>query len=229
LLELKCSIDVYASIWQTIVNVFRRPLEITIMHSSQMSVYAYLKTLITANRFPCDTRTTLNRGSTRPTDSGGSAPLGEPISPRKGAQDIGGERNSTRRIATISRAAVQMIFGKSAGYRQLPAGRPSSCVGEFVSLPGTRVPEAQPHRQSWRGPQCVWAANSLAACRGFWFGQPYAGALSVLGDEFDPSISQNLLDHGNRFLVPGIATDLNIRNRVPVKAGRFCEIPHGPI
>jgi hypothetical protein len=39
-----------------------------------------------------------------------------------------------------------------------------------------------------RHPQRVWAASSLAARRGFWFPQPYAGALSVPSDEFDPSI-----------------------------------------
>jgi hypothetical protein len=96
----------------------------------------------------------------------------------------------------------------------------------FLSLPKTQLPKAQSHRQSWRGPRLSGPLRTLAARRGFWFAQPYAGALSVLGEEFDPSIPQNLLDHGNRFLIPGIATDLNVRDRVP---GRFCEIPHCPI
>jgi len=59
--------------------------------------------------------------------------------------------------------------------------------------------------------------------------QPYARASAILSDELDTGTPQDTFNQRNRVLASGVTTDLDIGNRVSMKACRFCEIAHRPI
>jgi len=59
--------------------------------------------------------------------------------------------------------------------------------------------------------------------------EAHARSSPILVDEFDPGASQHRFDRSERCRITGISADLNIGDRVPMEAGRFREVSHGPI
>ena len=81
------------------------------------------------------------------------------------------------------------------------------------------------------GPECP---TNCAQCLFAFFGcmklpEAHARPSPILVDEFDPGASQHRFNRSERCRITGIPADLNIGDRVPMEAGRFREVSHGPI
>jgi hypothetical protein len=81
------------------------------------------------------------------------------------------------------------------------------------------------------GPEC---STQCAQCLFAFFGcgklpEAHARPSSILVDEFDPGASQHCFNRRERCRITGISADLKIGDRVPMQAGRFREVSHGPI
>ena len=77
-------------------------------------------------------------------------------------------------------------------------------------------------------------STQCARCLFAFFGclklpEAHARPSPILVDEFDPGASQHRFNRSERCRITGIPTDLNIGDRVPMQAGRFREVSHGPI
>jgi hypothetical protein len=59
--------------------------------------------------------------------------------------------------------------------------------------------------------------------------EAHARPSPILVDEFDPGASQHRFNRRERCRITGIPADLKIGDRVPMQAGRFREVSHGPI
>jgi hypothetical protein len=81
------------------------------------------------------------------------------------------------------------------------------------------------------GPECP---TQCALCLFAFFGclklpEAHARPAPILVDEFDPGASQHRFNRRERCRITGIPADLKIGDRVPMQAGRFREVSHGPI
>ena len=93
----------------------------------------------------------------------------------------------------------------------------------------------EPLNRTWyernTGPECP---TQCAQCLFAFFGcmklpEAHARPSPILVDEFDPGASQHRFNRSERCRITGIPADLNIGDRVPMQAGRFREVSHGPI
>ena len=61
------------------------------------------------------------------------------------------------------------------------------------------------------------------------FPQAHSRSSPVLVDKLHTGTPQHILDCSERCCIAGVPADLNIGDRVPMEAGRFREVPDGPI
>jgi hypothetical protein len=78
------------------------------------------------------------------------------------------------------------------------------------------------------------SSTQCAQCLFAFFGcmklpEAHARPSPILVDEFDPGASQHRFNRSERCRITGIPADLNIGDRVPMEAGRFRKVSHGPI
>ena len=59
--------------------------------------------------------------------------------------------------------------------------------------------------------------------------EAHARPSPILVDKFDPGASQHRFNRSERCRITAIPADLKIGDRVPMEAGRFREVSHGPI
>src|SRR5450631_1947476 len=81
------------------------------------------------------------------------------------------------------------------------------------------------------GPECPtqWAQCLFAFFACLKLPEPHARPSPILVDEFDPGASQHRFNRSERCRITAIPADLKIGDRVPMEAGRFREVLHGPI
>jgi hypothetical protein len=75
--------------------------------------------------------------------------------------------------------------------------------------------------------QCARCLFAFFGCRKL--PKAHARPSPILIDEFDPGASQHRFNRRERCRITGIPADLKIGDRIPMQAGRFREVAHGPI